>query len=149
MPSKAAQLIAFFAVLLISALLHRYVYVNLRRLLLRDYPKLGPRFVSIARILFIVMDSPFLFLYIRSHIHAELATLTRVLLYPFSIWQAVMLMWAIVLLPFSLWRHRDWLVIPWIAERFRRLTFRSHLKDGSLTESEGFQPELEIASDSM
>ena len=95
------------------------------------------------------MDSPFLFLYIRSHIHAELATLTRVLLYPFSIWQAIMLMWAIVLLPFSLWRHRDWLAVPSIAERLRKLALKGHFEDDSLSESEGFQPELEIASDSI
>jgi hypothetical protein len=145
MPSKAAQLIAFFAVLLISVALHRYVYRNLIRLLLRDYPKRGRRLAGIARTLFIVMDSPFLFLFVRSHIHAELATVTRVLLYPFSVWQAVMLMWAIVLVPFSLWRRRKrvTVAIPGMARKLLR-------KSGwTVEEEESYEPELEIAGDSV
>src|SRR5437016_3890976 len=104
MPSKAAQLIAFFAVLLVSAALHRYVYANLKRVLLRDYPRWGIRLVRTMMVLFIVMDSPFLFLFLRPRIHADLTMLTRVLLYPFSVWQAIMILWAIILFPMSLVR---------------------------------------------
>jgi hypothetical protein len=35
-----------------------------------------------------------------------LTSLTRLLIYPFSVWQTIMLMWALVLMPFSLWRKR-------------------------------------------
>ncbi|HZK75434.1 MAG TPA: hypothetical protein VFD13_00875 [Candidatus Kapabacteria bacterium] len=104
MPSKSAQHIAFFFVLFVSAGLHWYVYANLKRVLLRDYPKLGQRLAKIALALFIVMDSPFAFLYFRGEIHGSLTALTRFLLYPFSVWQTILLMWAIVLVPFSLWR---------------------------------------------
>ena len=92
--------------LLVSTGLHGYVYANLRRVLLRDYPKLGRRLARAALVLFIIMDSPFAFLYYRGDIHADLTVLTRILLYPFSIWQTIMLMWAIVLVPVSLWRRR-------------------------------------------
>jgi len=106
MPSKSAQHIAFFAVLLLSAGLHWYVYANLKRVLLRDYPKLGRRLAQCALALFIVMDLPFVFLYLRGSVHGELTSLTRLLIYPFSVWQTIMLMWALVLMPFSLWRKR-------------------------------------------
>jgi hypothetical protein len=105
MPSKAAQLIAFFGVLLISVALHRYVYKNLKRVLLRDYPKMGVQLAKWTLVLFIVMDSPFLFLFLKSRIHEDLNTLTRILLYPFSVWQAVMIFWALLLAPQSLWRR--------------------------------------------
>jgi hypothetical protein len=144
MPSKAAQLIAFFSVLLISVALHRYVYKNLKRLIQRDYPKISRRIIPIARVLFIAMDSPFLFLFFRNHINAELTTISRVLLYPFSVWQAVMLMWAIVLVPVSMWRRRHWLAIPMLANRIRRAFGRGNGIDEN---EEEFQPELEVAPD--
>src|SRR5438445_5610934 len=106
MPSKAAQLIVFFAVFTISTALHRYVYKNFKRVLLRDYPKLGARLARWTLALFIVMDSPFLFLFLRPRFHPYLTILTRVLLYPFSVSHAVSLLWALPLVPITLWRRR-------------------------------------------
>ncbi|GEM_PF-2107489 len=105
MPSKAAQHIAFFFVLLASAGLHYYVFTNFKRLLLRDYPRLGKRLVRIAAWTFILMDSPFLFLFVRGWLSFDQTVLTRVLLYPFSIWQSVLLLWSVILVPISLWRR--------------------------------------------
>ena len=105
MPSKVAQIIAFLAVLGISASLHRFVYANLKRILLRDYPKAGPRLVRIARVLFIVMDSPFVYLYFRSGMSPAVMDATTWLIYPFAIWQAIMLMWSVILVPFVAWRR--------------------------------------------
>ena len=141
MPSKAAQLIAFFFVLLVSAALHRYVYLNLKRLIQHDYPNAAQKLMVIARVLFIAMDTPFLFIFFRGRIHAELTTLTRVVLYPFSVWQAIMLMWALVLVPLSLWRRRHWLAIPWLIDRLRKLFSK---KDEMDEDDDGFEPELEI-----
>src|SRR5437762_1109317 len=97
MPSKTAQLIALYSVFVISGGLHYIVYRNFRRVLIRDYPKLGKRFVLLTRVLFLVMDSPFLFILFRGHLHASLTETSRVLLYPFSVWQAVMMMWVMIL----------------------------------------------------
>jgi len=85
--------------------LHRYVYVNLKRVLLRDYPKLGKKLARIAFWMFVMLDTPFLFIYFRGVIHAEMTVLSRVLLYPFLIWQTIMLMWVLILLPITLWRQ--------------------------------------------
>jgi len=136
MPSKAAQLIAFFGVLLISVALHRYVYKNLKRVLLRDYPKLGARLATGALSLFILMDSPFLFLFLKSRIHEDLNTLTRILIYPFSVWQAVMILWALLLAPQSLWKR---------SKKSMKLLRRyaKHRKKADET----FEPVLEIATD--
>jgi hypothetical protein len=85
-----------------------------------------------------------IFLFFRNHINAELTTISRVLLYPFSVWQAVMLMWAIVLVPVSMWRRRHWLAIPMLANRIRRAFGRGNGIDEN---EEEFQPELEVAPD--
>lgn len=85
--------------------LHRYVYANLKRVLLRDYPKLGRKLARIALWMFILLDTPFLFIYFRGLFHAEMTILSRVLLYPFLIWQTIMLMWVLILLPITLWRQ--------------------------------------------
>jgi hypothetical protein len=105
MPSKTSQHIAFFVVLIVSVIFHRYVYANLKRVLLRDYPKLGRRLVRIARWTFIALDAPFIFMYFRNLISGDLIMLTRLILYPFLIWQTVMLMWAVILVPFSIIRR--------------------------------------------
>ncbi len=105
MPSKTAQLIAFLSVFLVSAGLHRFVYANLKRVLLRDYPRSSKRLVRIAWVVFVVMDGPFLFIFLRPHLHLELSTLTKALIYPFSVWQAIMILWAVILVPFAAWRR--------------------------------------------
>lgn len=105
MPTKAAQLIAFLSVFLVSAGLHRFVYVNLKRVILRDYPRLGPRLARYAAALFVVMDTPFVFLFYRNRIRVDVNLLTQLIIYPFSIWQAIMLMWVMILLPFMVWRR--------------------------------------------
>jgi hypothetical protein len=104
LPSKASQHIAFFIVLLVSAGLHWYVYANLRRVLLRDYPKLGKQLAKIALWVFILLDTPFLFIYLRGFIHAAMTVISRVLLYPFLIWQTIMLMWVLILFPITVFR---------------------------------------------
>ena len=132
MPSKTAQHLAFFFVLLVSVGLHRYVYVNFKRTLLRDFPNVGRKLARMATVLFIAMDSPFGFIYLRWMIHGEHATITRILLYPFSIWQALMFLWAGILLPFSIWRNRERLGLGWIRERIQRVRMSDVLSEEEL-----------------
>ncbi len=91
--------------LLLSAGMHWYVYANLKRVLLRDYPKIGKTLAKCARWMFVALDMPFLFIYFRGLVHAEMNLLSRVLLYPFVVWQIIMLMWVLILVPISLWRR--------------------------------------------
>lgn len=132
MPSKTSQHLAFFFVLLVSVGLHRYVYANFRRILLRDFPNVGQKLVRSALTLFIVMDLPFAFIYFRWMVHGEHATITRMLLYPFSIWQAFMFMWTIILVPFSMWRSRERLGVAWVRERIQRIRTAEVLTDEEL-----------------
>lgn len=55
--------------------------------------------------MFVVLDLPFFFIYFRGMTHAALTVLSRVLLYPFVVWQTIMLMWVLILLPITLWRQ--------------------------------------------
>jgi hypothetical protein len=105
MPTKAAHLVAFFTVVLLSTALHRFVYLNLKRVLKRDFPKQAPALTRGARVLFILMDLPFAFIYFQKNIPWEATLLYRVILYPFSIWQAVMIMWSAILVPLSVIRR--------------------------------------------
>ena len=107
MPTKLSHLVAFLTVTCITLALHRYVYGHLRRVLLRDYPTLGPRLARIAGWFFVVMDTPFLFVYFRNRINADLSTASRVITYPFSVWLAVTFLWAVLLVPVTLFRHRE------------------------------------------
>jgi hypothetical protein len=137
LPSKASQHIAFFTVLCISAGLHWYVYANLKRVLQRDYPKIGRTLAKIALWVFILLDTPFLFIYFRGLTHAELAVVSRVALYSFLVWQTIMLMWVLILLPISLWRQIKKLRVPlW--------NLRQRLRKGVSRRNES-----EIAMDSM
>lgn len=131
MPSRAAQIIAFVSVFAISALLHRFVYLNLKRVILRDYPMSGPTLAKWTRILFLVMDSPFLFLYFRSGMAESFARVTTGILYPFAVWQAIMLMWAVILVPFTLWRR----------------TKSSRLFRRSSAQEIEFDPQLEVVTE--
>jgi hypothetical protein len=119
MPSKAAQVIAYFFVLIVSALLHRFVYANLKRVLLRDYPKSGEKLVRIGRIVFFAMDAPFIYIYFRGGMPQELVVATTWLLYPFAIWQAIMLLWALILAPFAVWRRTGAFGFLRLRERIR------------------------------
>src|SRR4051812_5007032 len=105
MPSRAWQIVAFLFVLAISVSLHRFIYLNLKRMLLRDYPKGGARMAKWAKAIFIVMDAPFVFLYFRSAMPELLANVTSGILYPFAVWQFTMLMWTVLLVPVVLWRR--------------------------------------------
>ncbi len=145
MPSKESQHLAFFFVLLVSIGLHRYVFLHLRHILRPDFPQIAPLLVRIALILFIAMDLPFVFIYFRGQLHGELTLVTRDLLYPFSVWQALLFMWAVILMPFSLWRRRDRLGMGWIRARIASLRKQKDAEPQELLGEEAILAEGEIA----
>src|ERR1039457_4066738 len=134
MPSKTSQHIAFYVVLIVSVLLHRYVYANLKRVLLRDYPRLGPKLVRIVRWVFLALDAPFAFVYFRNQIPSDADFLTRALLYPFLVWQTIMLMWAIILVPFSIVRR----------EKMGVAFIKRWLRNRKMSEEVISKPDLEL-----
>lgn len=132
MPSKTSQHLAFFFVLLVSVGLHRYVYANLKRVLRRDFPKAASVLLRIAIIVFIAMDLPFAFIYFRGAVHGDYSTITRFVLYPFSVWQALMLMWTMILLPFSIWRRRERMGLAWARDRMQQFRKSQAMEDEEL-----------------
>jgi hypothetical protein len=136
MPSRAWQIVAFLSVLSISVLLHRFVFLNLKRVLLRDYPKQGPRIAKWLKILFVALDAPFLFLYFRSGMPEIVVRFTTGVLYPFAVWQAVMLMWSAVLVPFVLWRRSKALI-----------SYRRKPENGDIELEGELQGQLEVVTE--
>jgi hypothetical protein len=98
MPSKSAHLIAFLTIFLVSAGSHRFVYVHLRELIRKDFRRRSTELVRLAAGVFVLMDLPFLYLFLSKWISAGHDQITRALLYPFSLWQALMLFWTAILL---------------------------------------------------
>lgn len=97
MPSRSAHLIAFLTIFVVSAASHRFVYVHARALIKRDFQK-QTAMLRWTAALFVIMDLPFLYLFFNRWLAAGHDDLTRALLYPFSLWQALMMFWTALLL---------------------------------------------------
>ena len=104
MPSKSTYLIAFFSVAVVSGALHYYVYRNYKRVLFRDFSVRGTKLLRWVRVLFFVMEIPFVLMFFRKQITVDVSLATILILFPFTIWQFLMFVWGIVLLPQSLFR---------------------------------------------
>jgi hypothetical protein len=99
MPSKGSYLLFFFGTSLVLVAAQLFVYFQLRRLLRKDFPDRTGRITAIIRWIFISMNLPLLFLFFRKYIHADVSILTNILLYPFTVWEFLMLLWAFILIP--------------------------------------------------
>ena len=104
MPSKGSYLLFFFGISLVLIGAQIFVYFQLRRLIRRDFPHRARRVVPILRWIFIAMNLPLAFLFFRRNIRADIPTLTNILLYPFTVWEFLMLLWAFILIPVVLTR---------------------------------------------
>jgi hypothetical protein len=105
MPSKATYLIAFLAVMTVSLSLHYFVWRQLRRVLRKDFGNKARVPMRAATTLFVIMEIPFFFLFFRRHITSDIPTLTQFLLYPFTFWQILMVLWGLILAPQVLVRN--------------------------------------------
>jgi hypothetical protein len=99
MPSKGSYLFFFLGTSLVLIAAQIFVYLQLRRLLRKDFPDRAKRMIPIIRWIFIAMNLPLAFLFFRRDIHADIPTLTKIMLYPFTVWEFLMLLWAGILIP--------------------------------------------------
>jgi hypothetical protein len=99
MPSKGSYLVFFIGTSLVLISAQVFVYFQLRRLLRRDFGQRAKPVILFIRWFFIAMNVPLLFLFFRRDIHADIPTLTNIMLYPFTVWEFLMLMWALILIP--------------------------------------------------
>jgi hypothetical protein len=117
-------LIAFLSVAVVSGALHYYVYRNYKRVLLRDFPVRGPKLLRWVRVLFFVMEIPFVLMFFRKQIPGDVSLATILILFPFTIWQFLMFVWGMVLLPQTLFRI--------LRKGFRKLRGESVVSKASL-----------------
>ncbi|MFI5264678.1 MAG: hypothetical protein ACHQM6_09195 [Candidatus Kapaibacterium sp.] len=99
MPSKGSYLLFFLGTSLVLIAAQAFVYFQFRRLIRKDFPQYARRTVPIIRWIFLLMNLPLVFLFFRRDIHADIPTLTNIMLYPFTVWEFLMLMWAGILIP--------------------------------------------------
>lgn len=149
MPSRAANLIAFLSIVAISVSCQVYIYRQLRTLLRRDFPKQKDRLIFIAKCFFIYFNLPFAYLFFWRHFHFDASLLTQILMYPFVLWQALMIVWSAILIPLGvmrskLFRRSATLVVKPI-QRLTRRFFRPRKRSFP----ELLQPELLPATDEV
>ena len=106
MPTRAAHLIAFLTIVLLSTGLHVYIYRQLARLVRRDFPRQAKTGLRIAKVLFVYFELPFLYLFFWKHLTFDTSVLTTFLVFPFAVWQMVMLVWGAILVPIGIYRSR-------------------------------------------
>jgi hypothetical protein len=106
MPSRAAHLIAFLTIVSLSVGLHVYIFRQFARMIRRDFPKQQKAVLRIAKGLFVYFELPFLYMFFWKHISADVTVLTQLLMYPFAVWQMVMLVWGAILVPIGILRSK-------------------------------------------
>ena len=104
MPSKESYVIMFLAVAAITFGVQYFVFRQLRRVIRRDFPAKAERWTRIAKWVFILMNIPVAYLFFRKPLNIDIAAVTQVMLYPYTIWQFLMLMWLMILLPVTAYR---------------------------------------------
>jgi len=104
MPSKQIYLYFFLGVVFVFSVAEIFVYFQLRRILRRDFSEKSKKWIPIIRWVFIGMNIPIIFLFFRKDIKADLPVLTTILLYPFTVWQFLIILWAIILIPVTIYR---------------------------------------------
>lgn len=137
MPNRAAHLIAFLTIVLISTGLHIYIYRQLARLVKRDFPRQAKTGLRIARVLFVYFDLPFLYLFFWKHLTFDTSVMTTVLLFPFAVWQMVMLVWGVILVPVGAYRSK-------YIRSFRRATSKLIVKPIRLAVRRSLRPRREV-----
>jgi hypothetical protein len=137
MPNRAAHLIAFLTIVLISAGLHVYIYRQLARLVKRDFPRQSKTGLKIAKVLFVYFDLPFLYLFFWKHLTFDTSVITTVLLFPFAVWQMVMLVWGLIVVPIGIYRSK-------YLRSFRRATSKLIVKPIRLAVRRSLRPRREV-----
>jgi hypothetical protein len=129
MPSRAAHLIAFLTIAIVSVSCHVYIFRQFARMIRRDFPQRQRTILGIAKLLFVYFELPFIYMFFWRHITVDVSGLTRFLMYPFAVWQIVMLVWAAILIPMGIlrskplgafWRSTKKLIVKPIAKAARK-----------------------------
>jgi hypothetical protein len=107
MPSRAAHLIAFLTIVSISVSAHIYIYRQFARMIRRDFPRHQAHVLRAAKGLYIFFGKQITF---------DATLLTQILIYPFAVWQMLMLVWAVILIPIGIVRAK-WVTAFWRSTR--------------------------------
>lgn len=76
-----------------------FVFRQLRRLIKRDFPLRAAEWIPRIKWVFIVMNIPVAYLLFRHPLNFDIDIVTQVMLYPYTIWQFLMMMWLVILTP--------------------------------------------------
>jgi hypothetical protein len=104
MPSKGSYLLFFLGTSFVLIAAQTFVYFQLRRFIRHDFPQKAKKVVPLVRWIFIAMNLPLVFLFFRRDIKVDIPTLTNILLYPFTVWEFLILMWTAILIPVVIFR---------------------------------------------
>lgn len=104
MPNKETYLITFLVVASLTFGMQYFVFRQLRRLIRRDFPEKVAKWIPRIKWTFVLMNIPVAYLFFRRPLNFDVAVITQVMLYPYTIWQFLMMMWLVILTPVVLVR---------------------------------------------
>jgi hypothetical protein len=96
---KESYILFFLVSTAILAVVQFFVFSELKRYLRTTEPLKAPKLLRIFRWMFIVMNIPVVFVYFRRQIAPDLPTVTNFLLYPYTVWVFLLIIWTLILIP--------------------------------------------------
>jgi hypothetical protein len=103
-PNKETYLITFLVVASLTFGMQYFVFRQLQRLIKKDFPLKITTWIPRIKWTFILMNIPVAYLFFRRPLKIDVAAITQVMLYPYTIWQFLMMMWLVILTPVVLAR---------------------------------------------
>jgi len=110
MPNKETYFIFFIVISSLLVLMQMFVYFWLRRILRRDFPIRSQKWIPRIKWTFIVMNLPIALIFFWRQIKVEMNTLSKFVFYPFTVWEAIIIVWTVILIPVTLYVILKWVV---------------------------------------
>ena len=110
MPNKETYFIFFIVISLLLVGMQMFVYFWLRRILRRDFPIRSKKWIPRIKWTFIVMNLPIALIFFWRQIKFEMTTVSKLVFYPFTIWEAIIIVWTVILIPVTLY-----VILKWVA----------------------------------
>ncbi|HET9135459.1 MAG TPA: hypothetical protein VFO76_02385 [Candidatus Kapabacteria bacterium] len=110
MPNKETYFIFFIVISSLLVLMQMFVYFWLRRILRRDFPVRSKKWLPRIKWTFIVLNIPIALIFFWRQINLPMTTVSKLVFYPFTVWEAIIIVWTVILIPITLFVFLRWTV---------------------------------------
>jgi hypothetical protein len=110
MPNKETYFIFFIVISSLLVLMEMFVYFWLRRILQRDFPIRSQKWIPRIKWTFIALNLPIALIFFWRQIQLPMTTVSKLVFYPFTVWEAIIIVWTVILIPITLFVFLRWVV---------------------------------------